>query len=250
MPTIDDAGRLAGGLKVSRQGTNADDGWYWIWDDPSLSVHEKAVTMAVYRKQFRGNPVLLTRKVIGELASVSRSQVIRCEKSLAARGVLAMLPTKLEHVFLYRVRRVQLDLFPGNSRSGVRLSAGLNPASVENAVDNNGITAYRGGTADRDLTHRAREPEKLAWQVHIETEELINSKDKTRAEVRPRGPKIPGLETEQEQRRRIEARDARLAKEQEARREIRIGAGPSSTGPARLNPKAVERIIARGRRQG
>lgn len=219
-----------------------DDGWWWIVDDPTLSVHEKMIAMAIYRKQFRGNSVALTRKVIGELASVSRRQVIRCEESLVPRGMLRIEATRHSHVFLYRVSRVQLGLF---DRSSLRSSAGLAPASVQNAVDNNGITARPAGAGTETVpASLARPPDRACW-AHIETEHHINSKSKTRAEVRLRDEKISG----DEKTRRIEARDHRLMKEEDARREARVGTFEFA-GPIRVDPETLKRILDRERRRG
>ena len=199
------------------QNTRNDDGWYWIWDDPSLSVHEKAVAQSIVRRQYRGNPVLLTRETIGSLASVSRSQVIRCEASLASRGMLRIEPTRHRHVFLYCVSRVQLDLFD-------RKSLFLTPSSVENpveyAVGNTASTARLADASAGTVPTRDDEPPDCSHQEQIETEHLRNSKSKTRAEVRLRAANSPA---DEEQKRRIEARNHRVESEIEQLVESRAG---------------------------
>jgi len=202
-----------------------DDGWYWIWDDPSLSVHEKAVAQSIVRRQYRGNPVLLTRETIGSLAGVSRSQVIRCEASLVSRGMLRMEPTRHRHVFLYCVSRVQLDLFdrknlfsPGCKYSPDPSALVENP--VEYAVGNTASTARLADASAGTVPTRDDEPPDCSHQEQIETEHLRNSKSKTRAEVRLRAANSPA---DEEQKRRIEARNRRVEGEIEQLVESRAG---------------------------
>jgi hypothetical protein len=176
--------------------------------------------------------VLLSRETIGTLASVSRSQVIRCEASLVARGMLRIERTKIPSVFQYQVMRVQLPLFVlsngsntgSNAGTGGWSSAGLNPASVQNAVDNNEITARLAGASAGTVPTRNGDPPGCSHQVHIETEHLKKSKSKTRAEVRPHGTNIsPGSFKDDEQRRSIEARNSRIETDIEQLRESSAG---------------------------
>lgn len=213
-----------------------NDGWYWIWDEPSLSVYEKAVAQAIYRRQYRENPVLLTREVIMQLSSLSRSQVIRCEGSLSLRGMLRMERTKHRHVFMYCVQRVQLDLF--DRKKFYSSASSLVEKPVQNAVGNTGSTARPGGPGAGTIPTRDDEPPDRSYQVQIETENHINSKSKTRAEVRPRAVNFPD---ENEQRRRIEARYERVAGEIELQRESMTGMGPGSESEIK---EGIARIAA------
>jgi hypothetical protein len=70
------------------------------------------------------------------------------------------------------------------------------------------------------------------------------SKDKTRCAARS------GTLSEQEQRRRVGARDLRLQKTAEARKEALAGKGPDPEPGTRVSPKALERYMSRGKQQG
>lgn len=207
---------------------HSDDGWWHIWDRADLSVYEKAVAQAVYRRQFRGNGVLLARNTIMTLASIGRTKLIECEQSLCARGLLVMSPTKLPHVFLYRVRRGQLDLF--DQKKSVD-SEGLVKNSVQNAVDNNWITAPLAGARTDTVRAVDAGPPDRPPRERLYTELLTNSKDKTRAEVRPRDALTSSLRAAStahtpDKRLKIEYRNMRIAREIESLRESIVGAGP------------------------
>lgn len=214
-----------------------NDGWYWIWDEPSLSVYEKGVAQAIYRRQYRGNPVLLAREAIMQLASVSRSQVIRCESSLGSRGMLRMERTRHRHVFLYCVQRVQLDLF--DRRKIYDSASPLVEKPVQNAVGNTGSAARPGDPGSGTVPIRDDEPPDRSYQEQIETENLINSKSKTRAEVRPRAANFAD---EEGKKRRIEAREDRVIREIEYLRNSSVGMGP---GLEHIVAERIQEIAAK-----
>jgi hypothetical protein len=235
-----------------------EDGWWHIWDDPRLTVYEKAVAQAIYRRQFRGHAVLLTRSSIAQLASTSRSQVIRCEQSLRDYGLLRWSRTKQKEVFSYQVLRLQGDLFRTKGVAQVEgspvkgalptQSLGHKDGRMHNAVDTNAITARPAGAGPATPSARNDLPPPLTYQVQIETEHLTNSKDKTRAEVRPRGTPAPSKrkQDESEQRRIVAARDRRRTIEEAARREAKVGSGPvASDYGTQIKPEAVARYLAR-----
>jgi hypothetical protein len=101
-------------------------------------------------------------------------------------------------------------------------------AKLQVIRNTNRENALKGWAEKKERPHAtAMRPHAAAMQVSKEVSKEVNSKDKTRAEP-VRGP-LP----EQEQRRRIDARDSRVEKEQLARKETQIGTGPPAQGQVR-----------------
>jgi hypothetical protein len=170
-----------------------DDGWFYIWDDVRLSVFEKAMAQAIRRRQFKGNPVLLKREVIMELANISRSQVIRCEKSLRNFGYLRWARTDTRHVFCYQVVRLQGDFFDkGKVRRFTQCAAGTTGSAArpegsgETVVSTgNGPPGYRSQQVQIDSQNLTKTNTKTA-PTHFKTEKQRQIESELRAGTAPR----------------------------------------------------------------
>jgi hypothetical protein len=216
------------------------------------------MAQAIYRRQYRGNSVRLTRKSIGSLASMSPRQVMRCEETLKARGMLRVGPTEHAHVFRYQVLRVQGHLFD----KGPMVDPVGKP--VEYAVGNTGSAARLEGSSAGTLPDRRDRPPDLAYQSYIETEHLKTTNSKPGAEVRAdslfpvnfkelpkeRRREIVRRRIErhldetkaEEDRRKVEARDKRLGLDpRRAERDERVGANPLAERQA--SPASISMVI-------
>jgi hypothetical protein len=186
--------------------------WHWIWRRRDLTVYEKAVLTAIRCEQFRDNPVVLSHERIAALASVSRSTVMRCEESLQRAGMLQVkiFPGR-RRAKAYRAIQVQQELFVAGDRPRAAMGkAGGGIGAVDKTVE-------KLCGADLDVSRGHGPPGLMSLgDAHRSGSSSGTANSKPRAENR----------AELDQRRKIEAKLRRLAREDDVRRELMVGSGP------------------------
>lgn len=205
----------------------------WVLERSNSMLGSRLVLLSIAshanREGRRAWPSLQTLALESRL---SRSQVIRCVRALETSGELVV------HRDVGRTRTNSYSLplvadWLGNGRRMEPLVAAEKVAQGAQMV----ASAVENGRADatRTVLNGPKQEPNI----------------KTRAENhRASGRTLLEEEKEQEDRRKIAARDLRLEREGESRKLARVGQGPAC-GEARVKPEALERIREReARRKG
>lgn len=243
--------------------------WHWIIDDPTLGPMEKLTLLTIRRQQYGDAAVMLQQETIAQKAGISLRAAQSALAAAEQHGCLEVTRRK-NHASSYRVVQRQGLLF-----SNANFHMNKNPAlptgrphteSPRNSSIAGMERGYRGqgqapfpraeensveNAAPAEEVHARGAPPGLFGTQVVRTfirKSSGNSKDKTRAEVRPRaaqqnlspgspldsrtrrasqGPGRPPKDpADEEQRQKIDARNNRLQHEAEMLRDSMVGAGP------------------------
>lgn len=205
-----------------------DDGWHWIWKNQrDLDVYAKAFWMIVRANQFGLNWTRpLSMKVFTEQGPMSRSKAIHAESMLELRGLLRVDRRGKGSWHRYQAIRPQGDLYDPKSNPA------LYPESREGQNTGTGMTAGVPGPNSPIL----RAPEMCASKTKV---------------YLPDTPPIPSYLSVKKDSALPRGSPPKIRKQNRIEAELSVGMGPRPEDyGVRVNPAALERILARQRKAG